>query len=130
VLLRNGRNRVLGTYYQCSRDQNELARVQGIRAFPEPTSVKAVRSFIGMVNYFRDHIPMLSTLLIPLFVMFKKRSIFDEFKLTDAARVAFHTVKELLQDYVELVLMTEKDPLILYTDASTNWRGLTDSRWN
>jgi hypothetical protein len=34
-----------------------VQRVQGIRALPEPTSVRAVRSFIGIVNYFRDHIP-------------------------------------------------------------------------
>ena len=29
-------------------------RVQGVRQIPEPTSLKAVRSFVGMVNYFRD----------------------------------------------------------------------------
>jgi RNase H-like domain found in reverse transcriptase len=46
--------------------------------------------------------------------------MFDEFKLSDAARVAFHTVKELLENSAELVLMNEKDPLILYTDVSTN----------
>jgi len=32
------------------------ARVQGIKELPEPTFVKGVRSFIGMVNYFRDFI--------------------------------------------------------------------------
>jgi hypothetical protein len=45
------------------------ARVQGIRAVPEPTLVQAVRSFIGMVNYFRDFIPDLSGHLIPLFAL-------------------------------------------------------------
>jgi hypothetical protein len=49
------------------------ARVQGIRAVPEPTSVKAVRSFIGMVNYFRDFIPDLSGHLIPLFALTSKK---------------------------------------------------------
>jgi RNase H-like domain found in reverse transcriptase len=34
--------------------------------------------------------------------------------------VAFHTVKELLENSAELVLMTENDPLVIYTDASTN----------
>jgi hypothetical protein len=106
--------------------------VQGIKTLPEPTSVKAVRSFIGMVNYFRDYIPALSSHQIPLFEMTKKRSVFDEFKLSDAARVAFHTVKELLENSAELVHMTENDPFILYTDASTKayWRGSnSDSRW-
>jgi len=32
------------------------SRVQGIRDLPEPTTLKGVRSFIGMVYYFRDFI--------------------------------------------------------------------------
>ena len=48
------------------------SRVQGIRDLPEPTSVKGVRSFIGMVNYFRDFIKGLSNHLIPLTQLAKK----------------------------------------------------------
>ena len=40
-------------------------RVQGIKDLPIPTSVSAVRSFVGMVNYFRDFIPQLSSYLQP-----------------------------------------------------------------
>ena len=29
-------------------------RIQGIQDLPEPTSVKSVRSFMGMAHYFRD----------------------------------------------------------------------------
>ena len=36
-------------------------RIQGIQDSPEPTSVKSVRSFVGMANYFRDFISGLST---------------------------------------------------------------------
>ena len=48
-------------------------RVQRIREIPEPTFLKAVRSFIGMVNYFRDTINGLSGHLIPLTALTKKR---------------------------------------------------------
>jgi len=48
-------------------------RVQGIRQIPEPTSLKAIRSFVGMVNYFRDSINGLSGHLIPLTELTKKR---------------------------------------------------------
>ena len=42
-------------------------RVQGIRQIPEPTSLKAVRSFVGkVVNNFCDSINGLSGHLIPL----------------------------------------------------------------
>jgi hypothetical protein len=56
-----------------------LERVQGIRALPEPTSVKAVRRVLGMVNYFKDHIPALSSHLISLYELTKKRSAFEGF---------------------------------------------------
>jgi hypothetical protein len=49
------------------------ARVQGIIDMPIPNSVKQVRSFIGMVNYFRDFILELAHNLIPLFELTKKR---------------------------------------------------------
>jgi hypothetical protein len=57
-----------------------------------------------MVNCFRDHIS-LSDHLIPLFELTKKIIVFDEFELSDAARIAFQTVKELLENSAELVLL-------------------------
>ena len=40
--------------------------LQGIRDFPETRSQKAVRQFLGLVNYIRSHIPNLSDLEEPL----------------------------------------------------------------
>ena len=48
-------------------------RVRGIQDIPIPTSVSAIRSFVGMVNYFRDFIPNLSSYLGPLTDLTKKR---------------------------------------------------------
>ncbi len=48
------------------------SRVQGINDLPEPTSVKGVRSFIGMANYFRDFVKGLSSHMIPLTALTKK----------------------------------------------------------
>jgi hypothetical protein len=50
------------------------SRIQGIVDMPEPTSVKGVRSFVGMVNYFRDYIPDLSGLLVPLTALTSKKT--------------------------------------------------------
>jgi hypothetical protein len=50
------------------------SRVQGINDLPEPTSVKGVRSFIGMANYFRDFVKGLSSHMIPLTALTKKKS--------------------------------------------------------
>jgi hypothetical protein len=57
------------------------ARVQGIIDMPIPNSVKQVRSFIGMVNYFRDFVPELAHNLILLLELTKKRWL--QLKLSD-----------------------------------------------
>ena len=41
-------------------------RKQGIQDMARPISLKQLRSFLGMVNYFRDFIPHISTVLAPL----------------------------------------------------------------
>jgi hypothetical protein len=64
----------LGHVFNLSGMRLSDSRVQGIRDVPEPTSVKSVRSFIGMVNYFRDFISGLSGHLIPLYELTKKNS--------------------------------------------------------
>ena len=53
-------------------------RVQGIRDLPILTSVLAVRSFVGMVNYFRDFIPSLSSYLQPLTEFTEKRNFVEK----------------------------------------------------
>ena len=47
-------------------------RVQGIREVPTLMSVSSVRSFVGMVNYFRDFILSLSSYLQPLTEILEK----------------------------------------------------------
>jgi hypothetical protein len=94
-------------------------RVQGIVDLAEPTSVKGLRSFIGMVNYFRDYISDLSGLLIPLTVLTKKKWTDEPFEMTNSARLAFGNIKRALAKHTKLTIINEVDPLILYTDAST-----------
>ena len=49
-------------------------------------SVKGVRSFIGMANYFRDFVKGLSSHMIPLTAFTKKRSTSEPFKMTQEGR--------------------------------------------
>ena len=65
------------------------SRVQGISDLPEPTSVKGVWSFIGMVNFFRDFIKGLSSHLIPLTQLTKKNATKKCFEMTPEARNVF-----------------------------------------
>jgi len=71
-------------------------RVQGIQDLPIPTSVSAVRSFVGMVNYLRDFIPALSSYLYPLTELTKKRKFGENgFEMMEEALSAFVRVKDM-----------------------------------
>ena len=95
-------------------------RVRGIQDIPIPTSVSAIRSFVGMVNYFRDFIPSLFSYLGPLTDLTKKRNFGEYgFEMTEKAIAAFQIVKDQVAHHTSRVIMNAHDPLILYTDAST-----------
>ena len=82
--------------------------VQVIRDVPEPTSVKGVRSFIGMVNYFRKG---LSSLLISLTQLTKKNSTQKVFEMTLETRDVFLGSRNCWSMLLNF-LLNEKDPLI------------------
>jgi len=88
--------------------------VQSIQDIPIPTSVSAVRSLIGMVNYFRDFIPSLSSYLGPLTELTNKKEKFWRKRIA-----AFKIVKDQVAHHTRSVLMNASDQLTLYTDAST-----------
>ena len=70
-------------------------RVRGIQDIPIPTSVSTIRSFVGMVNYFRDFIPSLSSYLGPLTDLTKKKIFGDNgFKMTEKQISFFKIVKD------------------------------------
>ena len=94
------------------------ARVKGIQELPEQTSVKGVRSFIRMVNYFRDFVKGLSSHMILLTALTKISSALELFRVTQEGRSAFALIKDLLSNSSKSVIMNEKDPLMFYTDAS------------
>ena len=80
----------------------------------------AIRSFVGMVNYFRDFIPSLSSYFGPLTDLTKKRNFGEKgFEMTENAISAFKIVKEQVAHHMSRVIMNPHDALILYTDAST-----------
>jgi cleavage and polyadenylation specificity factor subunit 1 len=51
----------------------QIKKVEAIVKIATPKTVKQVRSFIGMVNYYKDHIPHRSNLLTPLTARFQER---------------------------------------------------------
>jgi hypothetical protein len=88
-----------------------------IQQMPRPVTATQVRSFVGMVNFFRAFIPNLSSLLSPLTDLTKgiKKG---EVVWTEAATDAFRLTKDAILNATNLAWLNEDDPLILYSDAS------------
>jgi len=79
--------------------------------------VKQLKSFLGVIHYFREFIPNLSTLVAPLTDLtkgIKKGPI----SWSDQAQLAFDSIKKAVLEAQSLTWPNESDPLILYTDAS------------
>jgi Reverse transcriptase (RNA-dependent DNA polymerase) len=53
----------------------QISKVEVLMKLAIPKTVKQVRSFIGMINYYKDHIPHRSELVAPLSALKKKCSV-------------------------------------------------------
>ena len=93
----------------------ETEKVETIRSLPPPISVKEIRSFIGMISYYRRFIPNMSTIAKPLIELTRK---YSKFKWTDECQEAFDYLKESLTVIPSLAYPDLSKPYILYTDSS------------
>ena len=93
----------------------ESDKVQAIENFPVPKTVKDIRSFIGLVNYYRQFIKDFSKLSRPLTALTKKNVKFD---WSPTCQSAFDALKKSLCVDVVLPYPDPEKPFFLETDAS------------
>ncbi|CAK9832763.1 Transposon Ty3-I Gag-Pol polyprotein [Anthophora retusa] len=95
-------------------------RVQAIKEFPQPKSIRELRRFLGMINFYRRFIPRAATLQKPLNKVLEgpKRKGDSPIEWTDAAETAFKQVKAELADAVMLVHPRDNATLAITVDAS------------
>ena len=97
-----------------------LARnVEAIKAFSTPRTRRAVQSFAGMANYYRDHIANFSTIMAPITSLCKKNlvgSIVDNWGAEQEK--AFNLVKHALTTDCMLYYPDWSKGFTLRTDAS------------
>ena len=94
-------------------------KIEGVLKFPKPLTIHAMRSFLGLANYFRSFVPFHSDVVKPLQNMIdpkgkKKAVIF----WTAEANEAFLQIRHLIARCPLLHFMDEHSPVELYTDAS------------
>ncbi len=99
------------------------AKVAVIDAWPVPDSVKAVRSFLGLANYFRRFIPLYSSIVAPLVALTggsvsKRHSSKTSIDWTSACNESFQLLKQKLISAPVLRLPDFTKPFVVTTDAS------------
>ncbi|XP_071635047.1 uncharacterized protein [Temnothorax longispinosus] len=89
-------------------------KVSAVARFPEPTSTKAVQSFLGLTGYFRKFIPQYALMARPLLQLLKM----ETFIFADNQRKAFNQLKTALTTNPVLKLYKVGATTELHTDAS------------
>ena len=100
-------------------------KVQAICNLEPPTSVKQVRKFIGMVNFYRDMWRKRSELLAPLTRLTSKDA---KFKWTEVEQKAFEDIKRILSRETLLAYPDFNKPFVIHTDASKTQLGAVISQ--
>jgi transposase InsO family protein len=91
-------------------------RLVNLADWPVPTTAKQLQSFLGFVNYFREYVPLISTITAPLNAIRGRDSISGQWT-SECAR-AFQLLKDLLPQCPPLAQPDFSLPFCVATDAS------------
>lgn len=91
------------------------SKLTAVKDFERPRNVKQLRSFLGMVGWFRSFIPQLTTKAACLNDLLKND---EPFVWTDQRDEAFHNLKNCLINPPVLTVADPKLPFEIHTDAS------------
>ena len=94
-------------------------KVEAIQALPPPTSLRKLREFLGLINFYRRFVPRCADLMQPLTDMLKTATKKNQpITLSHDALEAFEAVKSALSQATLLVHPKKDAPVCLLTDAS------------
>ncbi len=94
-------------------------KTKAVEQFPEPTSVRQIREFMGLTNYFRKMIPNYAQIAGHLSKLTSLQSDWEGGPLPPLAKKAFLKLKQLLVSTPILAYPQLNRPFLLATDAST-----------
>ena len=90
-------------------------KVEAITAWPVPTKVKEVQSFLGLANFYRCFVNNFSKVAKPLHELAHKDT---EWKWTDKCQIAFNKLKNIFISQPVLLMVVTMKPLQIESDAS------------
>lgn len=97
-------------------------KIEKIRNAPRPTSLKQVRSFVGLVGYYQSFIPDFAQMCRPLYELMKKNKG-ARFVWEEEQEAAFEKLKEVLCSSPILKLPSKHKVFTIRTDASEDGLG-------
>ena len=86
----------LGHHIDCNGITPLQSTVQAVTDFPQPTSQRQLRRFIGLVNFYHRFIPHGAQLLQPLHALLNSKSKCQELTWNEETTAAFMATKEAL----------------------------------
>lgn len=101
--------------------QMDLKKVEAVRQWPIPTSVKELQRFLGFANFYRRFICNFSTLAAPLTSLLRKTP--KHLSWSPAASQAFSQLKLAFTTAPTLIHPNAELPFIVEVDASTTGVG-------
>lgn len=93
----------------------DKGKVQAIAEWEPPTKVTELRSFLGLVNYYRRFIKSYSARAAPLTDLLKKTKAWE---WSEQCQRAFDDLKQAMMEEPVLVLPDYSQPFEVHTDAS------------
>jgi cleavage and polyadenylation specificity factor subunit 1 len=103
-------------------------KVQAIASYPRPTTIRNLRRFTGLLNFYHRFIPHLAELQAPLTNVYRTSSKKNDptpVEWTDELNQAFELCKSTLSDSTRLAFPDSSSQLVLNTDASGTSIGAT-----
>lgn len=88
---------------------------EAVLKWPRPTNVKEVESFLGFVNYHRDHLKGYASLAAPLYELTGPKTVFN---WGERHEQSFEGLRSAMVDAAILTIPTSTDMFVLDTDAS------------
>lgn len=95
-------------------------KVKGILEMTAPSNVKDLRSFLGMIGFYREFIKGMGATAEPLNRLLKKDT---KFEWGEEQEAAFSKLKEEMAKHVALEIPHQDRPYEIHTDASTKGIG-------
>ena len=95
------------------------AKIRAIKNWPQPTNVKEIRSFLGLVGYYRRFVEGSSKIAMPLTMLIRKGI---KFIWGESQKRSFQELKDRLTLVPVLAMPSGTEGYVIYSDASK--RGL------